>query len=154
MVPLWASSRSRSVRRTVVSAGSLTKGIVLGSIRRGYLRKAKRCYESVLDAGARPDKNLQGRLVLVLDVTRGEVVDARIERQEFAHRKLFACLTDAAFHLRIPYSRADRTLYRVLYPLRFRLDDRSVQVLRDASYVPRRVRSGDPLEDMDEDMVQ
>ncbi len=145
---IWGNPSHERVS-VALSGGSLTRKMVLRRIRRGFIRKARRCYESVLDAGARPDVTLQGRIVLRLEVTRGEVVDVHIERPEFAHRKLFACLTEAAFSLRIPYSRADRTLYQVLYPMKFRLDDRSVQVLRNAQYVPRQIRSGDPLEDMD-----
>ncbi len=147
----WQPWRTRPVSgHRAVLRGRLTRRLVGRSIRRGLLRRSRHCYESVLDVASRPDENLQGRMVLVLEVARGEVSRAWLEKQEFRHARLEQCLLDAAYGLGIPYSRADRTVYQVLYPLRFRLDRRSVELLRSASYVARQPRSSNPLQDLEE----
>ena len=146
--PKWWANHDEPVHRRVVDRGTLTKGIVLRVIRRSYLRLARACYQHKVELGAVPGKVPHGRAVLVMDVTRGEVARAWLERSELHDLKLERCLVDAAYRLVVPRSRNDRTLYRVLYPMRFKLDGRSVEILKNARYRPRVQTSRDPLQNL------
>ncbi|MCD6497613.1 MAG: VWA domain-containing protein, partial [Deltaproteobacteria bacterium] len=146
--PTWWTAQDRPSHLRVVESGSLTKGIVLRVIRRSYLRSARACYQHKVELGAVPGKVPDGRAVLVMDVTRGEVARAWLERSELHDLKLERCLVNAAYRLVVPRSHNDRTLYRVLYPMRFKMDGRSVEILRNARYRPRVQISRDPLQNL------
>lgn len=130
----------------VLNTGALSKSVVLRVLKRGYLKAAKACYQNRVGLGATSTRLPRGRVVLALELTRGEVVRGWLEKNELADAKLEKCLVQAAYKLSIPRAKRDRTLYRILYPLRFRLDKRTVEILKNAGYRPKVRAAENPLE--------
>jgi hypothetical protein len=144
-----SGEEENDTRVKVVSTGSLTKDVVLKVLRRGYLKAAKACYQRRVGLGATRPNLPEGRVVLVLDLSRGEVARVELDRSELGDVFLERCLMRAAYKLNVPRSRRDRTVYRVLYPLRFRLDKRTVEILSNAGYTPKVNASENPLEGLE-----
>ncbi len=119
-----------------------------GAIRRGYLDerifrnylgtrvypRARACYNLAL---AR-NQSLAGRVVIQVEVGKGEVMHASLLQQNLSHddSDFLHCLGEAAWALEIPAGESDLEIYRVRYPLVF--------------HSPRSGRSrieGDPLDE-------
>ena len=143
--PPWVEHVREKVPVEIVSTGKLTKGVVLRVIRTSYLKRAKACYQERVGLGATSNRLTKGRVLLEMDFTRGEVARVELKNSELKDLKLERCLIDGAYKLKIPRSRRDRTLYRVVYPLRFRPDKQSVEILKNADYTPSIQVSDDPL---------
>ncbi len=142
---VWRKTGEDEIPVEIVSSGKLTKNLVQRVIRGSYLKYAKACYEERIGLGATLAKLPKGRVLLILDLTRGEVARAELKNSELNDLKLEECLKDAAYRLDVPRSREDRTLYRIIYPLRFRPDDQAVEILEKAGYVPEIQAIDDPL---------
>ncbi len=121
-----------------ISAGRLTKSIVKRLLTKGYLKRATRCYQAT---GPRFKK---GRVVLYLDLTRGEVTDVWLAHSTLKNPVLNRCLIQAAYALRVARSWGDETLYRVTYPMRFRPSSKSAVELRNWR-PPRKRPNQNPL---------
>lgn len=119
--------------------GRLTKGIVRNMISGSYLKLATLCYQ------ATGPEFKEGRAMLHMDLTRGEITDAWIDHSTMGNQSLHRCLVEAAHKLMVARSWGDETLYRVTYPMRFRPADRSVGEARGWRPPPLRARPN-PLE--------
>ena len=124
VLPPWYDlDRQKTARRDIDQAsrhGIETRGYLDKKIFRHYLTtrvlpRARVCYDHALARA--PTRS--GRVVLEMEVGKGEVMLARTQRAELDgdDPKLVACMTEAAWALDIPAGKLDDRIYRVRYPL-------------------------------------
>ncbi len=122
--PAWLRpGQQRTAREGVAQSGRSREltGHLDDKIFRNYLTtrvapRARACYNrSLLRA---PDQG--GRVVLEMEVGKGEVMLARARPDALVHtdERLVACLTEAAWALDVPAAKMDDRVYVVRYPLR------------------------------------
>lgn len=122
--PAWLRpGQQRTAREGVAQSGrgrELT-GYLDEKIFRNYLTtrvapRARACYNRSLLR--EPDQG--GRVVLEMEVGKGEVMLARARPDALVHtdERLVACLTEAAWALDVPAAKMDDRVYVVRYPLR------------------------------------
>lgn len=124
--PPWYTARwDREARANIAQAGRFgrnkKRGFLDQKVFRHYLTtrvlpRARACYNEALTREPR----LQGRVVLEIEVGKGEVMMARVAERALDGKdaKLDRCLTEAAWRLDAPAGVADRQIYRLRYPLR------------------------------------
>lgn len=140
---------SQEGRRT----GELDRGIIKRLLTRDVVPKARACYERSL----RRDATLKGALVVVVEIARGEVQFAGVERSTFRGTAIASCVTRAAYSARVPRVALgdDRETIRVArYPLTFKPMQQGGHVesgVYQAPTVDELLKSSDPLGDMSED---
>ena len=106
--------------------GLLLEGLMGFAAHRGYLRarpgpkdpalrKARVCYNHAVTR----DLTQGGRVVLEMEVGKGEVMTARLRSSTLLHDDpaLVSCLTEAAWALDVPAGKMDDNIYVVRYPL-------------------------------------
>ena len=122
--PSWYGSRDQRLAEIGIAQASRGYGVRKGHIDRHivrhYLRtrvlpRARVCYNRAL---AR-NQVQQGRVVLEIEVGKGEVMLARTAQAklEFTDEDLVHCLTEAGWSLDIPAAKLDDEVYLVRYPL-------------------------------------
>lgn len=105
----------RQRRRT----GELDRDIIKRLLSNHVLPKARGCYETAL----RRHAGLQGALIVVVEVVRGEVQYATVERSTFGKSKIPACVAAAAYSMQVPrvaLGDDPETVGVVRYPLTFK----------------------------------
>ncbi len=124
--PPWYTARSdREARASIAQAGRFgrnqKRGFLDQKVFRHYLTtrvlpRARACYNDALTR----DPELAGRVVLEIEVGKGEVLMAHVAERDLDRKdaKLDPCLTEAAWRLDAPAGVADRQIYRLRYPLR------------------------------------
>ncbi|MGH1341378.1 MAG: hypothetical protein ACRBN8_07505 [Nannocystales bacterium] len=124
--PPWYTARwDREARASIAQAGRFgrnkKRGFLDQKVFRHYLTtrvlpRARACYNDALTR----EPELSGRVVLEIEVGKGEVMMARVAERTLDGKdpKLDTCLTDAAWRLDAPAGVADRQIYRLRYPLR------------------------------------
>jgi hypothetical protein len=120
-LPAW----EREARTSIAQAGRFgryqRKGFLDQNVFRHYLTtrvlpRARACYNDALTR----EPELGGRVVLEIEVGKGEVMMARIAETDLSPKdsKLDPCLTEAAWRLDAPAGVRDQQIYRLRYPLR------------------------------------
>jgi len=124
--PPWYTARwDREARASIAQAGRFgrnkKRGFLDQKVFRHYLTtrvlpRARACYDEALTRAPQ----LSGRVVLEIEVGKGEVMMARVAERALDGKdpKLDPCLTEAAWRLDAPAGVADRQIYRLRYPLR------------------------------------
>ncbi len=124
--PPWYLPRwEREARASIAQAGRFgrnpKRGYLDQRVFRHYLTtrvlpRARACYNDSLTR----EPELGGRVVLEVEVGKGEVMLARIAEGDLAPKdpKLEACLAEAAWRLDAPAGVLDGQIYRLRYPLR------------------------------------
>lgn len=124
--PPWYTVRwDREARASIAQSGRFgrnkKRGFLDQRVFRHYLTtrvlpRARACYNEALTR----EPELSGRVVLEIEVGKGEVMMARVAERDLDHKdaKLDPCLTEAAWRLDAPAGLADRQIYRLRYPLR------------------------------------
>ncbi len=132
----------------VIASGSLDKAIIRRLVRTYVIPKAKACYDRAL----RADDKLTGSIELVLELSRGEVATARVERSTFAGRELDQCVAEAAYTMDVPrVAGASREVINVVrYPLTFVVEGARGEVKDDGTPPPQPAPDpNDPLEGLE-----
>jgi hypothetical protein len=121
--PSWHRLRQQRIaRQGIAQSGrrSQQRGYLDDKIFRNYLTtrvmpRARVCYNHAV---AR-DLTQGGRVVLEMEVGKGEVMAARVRSSTLLHtdEPLVACLTEAAWALDVPAGKLDDSIYVVRYPL-------------------------------------
>lgn len=122
--PPWYRPRDRKrAQQSIAQSGRTAralKGYLDDRIFRHYLTtrvlpRARACYNQSLRRS--PDQS--GRIVLEMEVGKGEVMMARALDKELARsdEKLLACMTEAAWSLDVPAGKLDDRVYVLRYPL-------------------------------------
>jgi hypothetical protein len=124
MPPWYGPEAQRLAARGITQAGRAgreRKGYLDRKIFRHYLTtrvlpRARVCYNSALTR----NPHQAGRVVLQMEIGKGEVMLARTEEAELEadDAKLVDCMTEAAWALDIPAGKLDDQMYRIRYPLR------------------------------------
>ena len=122
--PTWLRPGQQRTAREGVARSGLGReesGYLTSKIFRNYLTtrvvpRARACYNRSLVRN--PDQ--AGRVVLEMEVGKGEVMSARARTDGLAHddETLRGCLTEAAWALDVPAAKMDDQIYVVRYPLR------------------------------------
>lgn len=124
--PPWYLSRwDKEARASIAQAGRFgrdkRRGHLDQKVFRHYLTtrvlpRARACYNDALTR----HPELAGRVVLEIEVGKGEVMMARVSKNDLDTKdpKLEPCLTEAAWRLDAPAGVGDRQIYRLRYPLR------------------------------------
>lgn len=124
--PPWYLSRwDKEARASIAQAGrfgrSKRRGFLDQKVFRHYLTtrvlpRARACYNDALTR----HPELGGRVVLEIEVGKGEVMMARVAESDLDPKdaKLDPCLAEAAWRLDAPAGVRDRQIYRLRYPLR------------------------------------
>ncbi len=124
--PPWYLARwDREARASIAQAGRFgrnqKRGFLDQKVFRHYLTtrvlpRARACYNDSLTR----EPELGGRVVLEVEVGKGEVMLARIAEKDLAPKdaKLESCLAEAAWRLDAPAGVRDGQIYRLRYPLR------------------------------------
>ena len=122
--PWYGLSAQRVAHRGITQAGRVgheRKGYLDRKIFRHYLTtrvlpRARVCYNAALTR----NPTQAGRVMLQMEIGKGEVMLARTEEAELADddSKLVDCMTEAAWALDIPAGKLDDQMYRIRYPLR------------------------------------
>jgi hypothetical protein len=121
--PSWHRSRQQRIaRQGIAQSGrrSQQRGYLDDKIFRNYLTtrvlpRARVCYNHAVTR----DLTQGGRVVLEMEVGKGEVMAARVRSSAllFDDATLVACLTEAAWALDVPAGKLDDSIYVVRYPL-------------------------------------
>jgi Mg-chelatase subunit ChlD len=121
--PSWHRSRQQRIaRQGIAQSGrrSQQRGYLDDKIFRNYLTtrvlpRARVCYNHAVTR----DLTQGGRVVLEMEVGKGEVMAARVKSSAllFDDATLVACLTEAAWALDVPAGKLDDSIYVVRYPL-------------------------------------
>jgi hypothetical protein len=99
--------------------GELDSAIIKRLITTYVVPKAKICYEKAL----RKKSGLSGSLTVVVEIARGEVQFATVDRSTFPGSKLEACVTDAGYSIQVPrvaLGDDEESIGVARYPLTFR----------------------------------
>jgi hypothetical protein len=122
--PWYGPGAQRVARRGITQAGRVgyeKKGYLDRKIFRHYLTtrvlpRARVCYNAALTR----NPHQAGRIMLQMEIGKGEVMLARTEESELEadDAKLVDCMTEAAWALDIPAGKLDDQMYRIRYPLR------------------------------------
>ncbi|ACY18436.1 VWA domain-containing protein [Haliangium ochraceum] len=134
--------------------GQLDRHILERLLARHVKPLARACYQDAL----RRDPKLAGSMLVALELARGEVQLAEIERSTFPQSKLEACVIDAAYRIPVPrvaLGDDPETIHVVRYPLELRRRNRSIEVHSDDSAEESRkireiLNSHDPLDGLEE----
>jgi hypothetical protein len=81
--------------------GSLDRTVVRNTLALAYMPRARACYLN-RTAATPVERDLQGRVRLAIDLTRGEVGNVVVESSTLHHPGIEACLRDSAFELEVP----------------------------------------------------
>jgi hypothetical protein len=81
--------------------GSLDRTVVRNTLSLAYMPRARACYLNRTAATA-AERDLQGRVRLAIDVTRGEVGDVTVQSSTLHHPGVEACLREGAFAMEVP----------------------------------------------------
>jgi hypothetical protein len=123
--------RSLAVR-TATAGGSLPADVVKSFLNQQLVPRARGCLARAL-AGGRP---VTGTLRVELELTRGEMMAARIAPGSLSDAVLGPCVIDAAYDLAVPATAVGSEpdpIYLVRYPLRFETrGDQPITILGDA----------------------
>lgn len=129
--------------------GELDAGIVKRLLQTHVAPRAKICYDRQL----RRDRALAGTLLVRVELARGEVQHAAIERSNLNSDALAVCILDAAYQIPVPAvtrGSAQEVTYLARYPLVFRMRHRRGEVgLGSPDDAGSRPRHNDPLEGID-----
>jgi hypothetical protein len=109
------AGKGDGTRRT----GELDRGIIQRLLTTHVVPGARACYEKAL----RSDQNLGGSMVVVVEIARGEVQHARVEKSTFPGAGIEACVAEAAYSMQIPrvaLGDDPETIGVVRYPLSFK----------------------------------
>jgi hypothetical protein len=87
--------------------------VVRNTLSLAYMPRARACYLNRTAATAAL-RDLEGRVSLAIDLTRGEVSDAVIKSSTLNHPGIEACLRDGAFAVEVPRSVSDASVTAVL----------------------------------------
>lgn len=124
--PPWYLARwDKEARASIAQAGRFgrnkRRGYLDQKVFRHYLTtrvlpRARACYNDALTR----HPELAGRVVLEIEVGKGEVMMARVSESDLDPKdaKLDPCLAEAAWRLDAPAGVRDRQIYRLRYPLR------------------------------------
>ncbi len=123
--PWYQPGQAREARQSIAQAGRFgrhkKKGYLDQKVFRHYLTtrvlpRARACYNDSLTR----HPELSGRVVLEIEVGKGEVMNAQIAEDDLDRDdpKLEACLAEAAWRLDAPAGVRDAQIYRLRYPLR------------------------------------
>jgi len=126
VTPTWYTrSEHHRAKLSITNAGRgglRRRGFLDARIFRNYLGtrvypRARACYNLAL---AR-NQSLAGRVVIQVEVGKGEVMHASLLHTELNHsdREFLRCLGEAGWALEIPAGESDPEIYRVRYPLVF-----------------------------------
>ncbi len=121
--PSWHRARQQRIaRQGIAQSGrrSQQRGYLDDKIFRNYLTtrvlpRARVCYNHAVTR----DLTQGGRVVLEMEVGKGEVMAARVKSSTllFADPTLVSCLTEAAWALDVPAGKLDDSVYVIRYPL-------------------------------------
>ena len=121
--PPWHRFRQQRIARQGIAQSGKRKqerGYLDDKIFRNYLTtrvlpRARVCYNHAVTR----DLTQGGRVVLEMEVGKGEVMAARVRSSTMLHvdEPLMACLTEAAWALDVPAGKMDDNVYVVRYPL-------------------------------------
>jgi hypothetical protein len=81
--------------------GSLDRTVVRNALSLAYMPRARACYLN-RTAATRAERDLQGRVRIAIDLTRGEVGSVVVQSSTLASPGIEACLRDGAFELEVP----------------------------------------------------
>jgi Mg-chelatase subunit ChlD len=123
--------RSLAARSTATS-GSLPPDVVKSFLNQQLVPRARGCLARALAGG----RAVSGTLRVELELTRGEMMAARIAAGSLADAVLGPCVVDAAYDLVVPATALGSEpdpIYLVRYPLRFETrGDQPITILGDA----------------------
>lgn len=122
--PWYRPRQSQDARRAITQAGRAgdrRKGYLDEKIFRHYLTtrvlpRARACY----NRGLTRHRDQSGRVVLRIEVGKGEVMAAEVSDSALEHpdAQLLHCLNEAAWALDVPAGKLDGRIYELRYPLR------------------------------------
>ena len=124
--------------------GALDRAIIARLIDTHVMPKARACYQQALKAHPR----LAGSLVLYLELARGEVQWAEVQRSSFPDGGIEACIAEAGYSIHVPrVAQGDdpEAIGVVTYPLAFRRKDGGADVSRSSRPPPVTVDPNAPL---------
>jgi hypothetical protein len=87
--------------------------VVRNALSLAYMPRARACYLNRTAATAAL-RDLEGRVRLAIELSRGEVADAVVQSSTLHHPGIEACLREGAFAIEVPRSAADATVTAVL----------------------------------------
>jgi hypothetical protein len=119
-----------TVAREVRVLGELDENIVRTLLVRNLAPRARACYQAAL----RKDPRAEGRLDLVLEMSRGEVTSVQAASSSFRTPDMEVCVIEAAYALQVPRVAAeydDGTIVVARYPLVFKVAPSGDIELRD-----------------------
>jgi hypothetical protein len=87
--------------------------VVRNALSLAYMPRARACYLNRTAATAAL-RDLEGRVRLAIELSRGEVAEAVVQSSTLHHPAIEACLRDGAFAIEVPRSAADATVTAVL----------------------------------------
>ena len=94
--------------------GSLDRMVVRNVLSLAYMPRARACYLN-RTAATPAERDLRGKVRLAIDLTRGEVNQAKIESSTLANPAVERCLQESAFEIEIPRAaRSDAPVTAVL----------------------------------------
>ncbi len=99
--------------------GELDRAIIERLIATHVVPKARVCYENAL----RQNHRMAGSLVVVIEIARGEVQHAEIDKSSFNGKGIDSCVVEAAYTIQVPLVRLgddSETIGVARYPLNFR----------------------------------
>jgi hypothetical protein len=124
--------RSLAARSTAATSGSLPPDVVKSFLNQQLVPRARGCLARALAGG----RAVSGTLRVELELTRGEMMAARIAAGSLADAVLGPCVVDAAYDLVVPATAIGSEpdpIYLVRYPLRFETrGDQPITILGDA----------------------
>lgn len=116
---------------TRAHTGELDQDIVIRLLRTFVLPKAYACYTQEL----RRDRKLHGTMHVVVEIARGEVQAARIEKSTLKGAAIDACVIDAAYSIQVPrvaLGADPETISIARYPITFRVVNARGEVIYGA----------------------
>jgi hypothetical protein len=87
--------------------------VVRNTLSLAYMPRARACYLN-RTAATPALRDLEGRVRLAIELSRGEVTDALVQSSTLHNPTIEACLRDGAFAIEVPRSAADATVTAVL----------------------------------------
>jgi hypothetical protein len=87
--------------------------VVRNTLSLAYMPRARACYLN-RTAATQALRDLEGRVRLAIELSRGEVTNAVVQSSTLHHPAIEACLREGAFAIEVPRSAADATVTAVL----------------------------------------